>query len=238
MAETTERGPGSPLVDAWHQMQQDLGMNERGHYTIGMECLNCGKQLNADGNHPAETYAGTWNGLCYGCTKAPAFVARIAVLDHAREVSWPPSSPSHRRDRETVIAYRDCTVCGGWGVTGYERERCRACGTRYSTHPLRVRVRDYNELLMTTAQAVFTRRRKAYAKVPGRCSYRRECELLATIPEDVNRVMREEIMRRYRPMRARSDARAARLQVGSWRPVRPGDDTSFGERSYKRQSAA
>lgn len=43
---------------AWDGMLGPIG---------SIHCNRCGKPLNKDGGHPAELYAGTYTGLCYGC---------------------------------------------------------------------------------------------------------------------------------------------------------------------------
>lgn len=144
-------------------------------------CARCAKPLNADGNHPAELYAGTWNGLCYGCTAEPAYVARVAVLDGAREVSWPPSCPGHRRDREKHTAYEGCEACGGLGVEGtpyaQARQWCRPCMKRYMAHPVRRAASRWLEQAMRSCNAVFSLAVDRAAGVPKRCTKRQRAEL-------------------------------------------------------------
>lgn len=122
------------------QLKLSLGplMDDFGHLVGGPHhCLACGTELNEGGRLPAETYLGTFNGLCYPCTGAGAHVVAVYSYDGARRVSWPPACPSHRRTREEFFGYGDCEHCGGLGATrGYGHytpiwERCKSCSDRY-----------------------------------------------------------------------------------------------------------
>jgi len=102
-------------------------------------CKKCGKPLNADGNHPAELYTGTYTGLCYGCEKSSAYVVK-EYRDGAKRISYPPHCPSWRRNREEFVAYDDCPDCGGkgrkmisrtFGVGGSYPINCEKCADRY-----------------------------------------------------------------------------------------------------------
>lgn len=73
----------------------------------GTICKGCGKELNADGTHPAELYAGTYNGLCYPCTGSKPYVVD-KVEGGCKSTSHPPHCPSWRRDRETYIWNPEC----------------------------------------------------------------------------------------------------------------------------------
>lgn len=121
-------------------------------------CTGCGKQLNADGNHPAELYAGTYTGLCYTCEKKPFFVTRTE-FDGALILSYPPHCPSWRRDRETFIAYDDCEKCHGKGRFMVSRsfsqggpypKNCDVCSARYHNNPIR-RWRERRHTRLTQA---------------------------------------------------------------------------------------
>lgn len=108
-----------------------------GMYPADWACRACGKTLNADGMHPAELYAGTFTGLCYGCERSGSYVVPGSELpDGGRLISHPPASPSWRRDRTTHWAYPDCEECGGKGARmrysnwGQYLEYCRPCMTR------------------------------------------------------------------------------------------------------------
>jgi hypothetical protein len=236
MAETTARGPFARVMDEWSQSLRDLGMDSTGHFTVPLNCQNCGCRLGE--RNPAEVHAGCYNGLCYRCTSSGPYIEAIAVLDGARRVSWPPHCPSWRRDRETHIAYADCTNCGGWGATGYHSmdhaaRYCEPCLDRYSNHPLRVMNDSYRRRLREVGQEVFDRKRCQAAGVPKRCSYKRRTEMLAALPEETTQALRVDIMKRYRGLEARAQARQIRLGVNAWRPPRPGDNLAFGQRSCK-----
>ena len=109
-----------------------------GMLPAGTTCLNCGKVLNADGGHPAELYLGTYNGLCYPCTSAPAFLVQECE-DGSQEWSHPPHCPSWRRNREIRYGYEGCETCGGKGSVrqfrpdsqgGSYTYQCPVCRTR------------------------------------------------------------------------------------------------------------
>lgn len=111
-------------------------------------CSRCGKQLNGDGGHPAELYAGTYTGLCYGCERGSAFCTHIELMDMAEHWEFPPHCPSWRRDREYYTGYSDCTDCDGRGSKwisrpdpqgGSYRTYCETCFSRYHNHPIRKR---------------------------------------------------------------------------------------------------
>ena len=104
-----------------------------------MKCQKCDKELNGDGNHPAETYAGTYTGLCYACQNSESYIIE-KYSDGAMTISYPPSCPSHRRDRGHHTAYADCKKCGGTGRLYVSRcmsqggpyyEYCRDCLNRF-----------------------------------------------------------------------------------------------------------
>lgn len=142
-------------------------------------CTRCAKPLNADGNHPAELYAGTFNGLCYGCTSEAPYVAAVAQLDGCQRVSWPPKEPSHRRDRTVHYGYPDCASCQGLGATGspYSAKSCDACLERYSKHPLRVSWRRWSEMIMRSCQAAFERAWDRAAGISPKCPAKKRAAL-------------------------------------------------------------
>lgn len=120
------------LKRAYRDMDPSTGM-----YPADWRCLKCDVVLNADGSHPAELHAGTFNGMCYRCTAGSAFVVPGSELpDGARRVSHPPACPSWRRDRTNHWSYPDCEKCKGLGAkrryswNGDHMENCRACLAR------------------------------------------------------------------------------------------------------------
>lgn len=128
----------NPVETALAAITKDMDPST-GMYPVGWACSRCGKTLNADGCHPAELYAGTFTGLCYGCERSGSYVVPGSELpDGARLVSHPPSCPSWRRDRTEHWAYPDCPDCGGQGARvryssmshGNYTEYCRACAAR------------------------------------------------------------------------------------------------------------
>ena len=136
-------------------------MDRHGMLPDDFACVSCARPL---GTNPAELYAGTYNGLCYPCTSAGPYVTRSAVLDGAREVSWPPHSPSWRRDREKHIAYEGCEVCSGLGIVPGTRSwgcsggmSCDPCWQRYSGHPVRQAADRWLTQVMRSCDAVFQR---------------------------------------------------------------------------------
>lgn len=103
------------------------------------KCKHCGRKLNADGEHPAELYAGTYNGLCYSCERAGPTVVSTDDFGACR-VSHPPSCPSWRRDREFFTWFRGCVKCNRGAVYvsrpdsqggGYNIQ-CPDCSARYN----------------------------------------------------------------------------------------------------------
>lgn len=143
---------GAALERAYAPMDKSTGM-----YPADWTCKACGKVLNADGGHPAELYAGTYTGLCYGCERAGTYVVPDSELpDGARRVSWPPACPSWRRDRTEHWAYPDCEDCKGkgarmrYGHMNQWTEFCRPCLARVMA-PLRA---NEIKLLLTVAGAL------------------------------------------------------------------------------------
>jgi len=155
-----------------------------GMYPENWVCLRCGKQLNADGGHPAETYAGTFNGLCYACTAEGGYVEKIHELDGCRYWSYPPHCPSWRRDREHFYAYEDCAVCGGKGYTketyvsgGRIKEHCADCSRRFHDHPVRRHHWLLSEWINHAGNSVFRSMLFAAAGIKTKAKKRREQEL-------------------------------------------------------------
>jgi hypothetical protein len=160
-------------------------MDRHGMLPPDMCCARCAKPLNRDGNHPAELYAGTYNGLCYGCTSAGAFVEKVAGLDGARRVSWPPHCPSWRRDREHHIGYEGCPDCDGLGIrkgtrgNGSGGTSCEFCSAGYAAHPVRRAADRWLTQAMLSCQAAFTEAVSQAAGVPRKCTKKRKEELRA-----------------------------------------------------------
>lgn len=159
-------------------------MDERGMLPVAWKCLGCGRQLNGDGGHPAELYAGTFNGLCYPCTSAGPYVVGVAVLDGLRKLSYPPSCPSWRRDREREYAYPDCPKCLGsgryvWARSGRGRQsaHCEDCFARWTHHPARLAADRWYKRVHQACEAVFSEAVDQAAGVPGRCTKKRRAEL-------------------------------------------------------------
>lgn len=204
-------------------------MDSRGMLPPGTFCTGCGNQLNADGHHPAETYLGTYNGLCYPCTAHGPYVARLAVLDGCREVSWPPHSPSWRRHRERHLAYADCEACGGLGLEmpvhrSGGGKPCPACSGRYESHPLRAWHQDRRRRIMEAAQEAFSRQLDEAAGVPRRCPRQKRQALLQAFTESIGGEDAWSEWKRTHPVRVRAGRllaaharKAQRLGVGEWR---------------------
>lgn len=228
----------------------DLMDPKTGMLPASLFCIGCGKTLNADGGHPAELYAGTFNGLCYGCTGRPAFVARISALDGCREVSWPPHCPSWRRDREKHWAYADCTTCGGMGLeltpSGYVDRRtseaghyCRLCLARYSGHPVRSAYWARLGRIRQVAQATFERLWDKAAGVPRKCSEKKRRELREAYATSLG----EDGWRAFKaPIRARCDRLTDRLKahykptgIETWRE--PAAEAARFEEAVRRRAA-
>lgn len=230
MTATEERGPLAGVVDAWQQSLRDLDMGPDGLFRVELRCLRCDKVLNADGNHPAEVHAGTANGLCYACTSAGPYVEKIFTLDGALKVSWPPHCPSWRRTRETHYGYRDCPECHGRGATGHHgwgsaAKTCQPCYDRFFGNPLRKIPYDYNLKLAYAGQRAYTARLKAALGLPKRCSQKRYDAALPTIDPEVKEAIRQDILGRYRSLRARNEARVERSGALASRPPEPSEVT-------------
>jgi hypothetical protein len=160
-------------------------MDRHGMLPDDIFCTRCAKPLNMDGGHPAELYAGTYNGLCYGCTGTGPYVAAVAQLDGCRRVSWPPHSPSWRRDREDHYGYEGCETCGGLGIVrpAYRSpdngggKSCPVCLARWTSHPVTVAESRWSELMHRSLQATFDRAIDYHAGVPRKCTKKRRQEL-------------------------------------------------------------
>ncbi len=133
-------------------------------------CKRCGRPLNADGGHPAELYAGTYTGLCYACEREGPRVVKAYGADGAQRISYPPSCPSWRRDREEYIAYPDCRECKGtgriyvdrpWRSGGGYYKSCDRCLGRFSGHPGRKRASARSTALYEGAAACWNEQLRA-----------------------------------------------------------------------------
>ena len=126
------------------------------HPSWDPRCRNCDAPLSgADGPRPAETYLGTYNGLCYPCTLSGMRLERLRS-DGLREYSFPPYLSSWRRDRQTVLVRPYCVECGGSPTYGRERLRhgvsYRQCWTCLRGRTDRSRVRTSMARLRLLAQ--------------------------------------------------------------------------------------
>jgi hypothetical protein len=206
-------------------------MDDRGMLPGDFCCTRCGKPLNADGNHPAELYLGTFNGLCYGCTAAGPYVVKVSLLDGARVLSYPPHCPSWRRDREEFTAYPDCGTCKGSGVqrscvgqTGY-REYCKPCIRRYSANHVRVLEAEWTVKIADAGNRAFQRRLTLAAGLRPGTSRKRQAAGWAALGEEVKDSLRRDLIPRCARLLARHKARIERLGggPGEWRNFAPGE---------------
>lgn len=200
-------------------------MDRDGMLPAWMFCMRCNKTLNADGNHPAELYLGTFTGLCYGCAAAGPYVARVSLLDGARVLSYPPHCPSWRRDRETYTGYPDCEACQGSGVQGHGtsagggryRLYCRACIERYGSHPVRALDREWRLKLQDAGDRAYRLRMTLAAGLRPSASRKRQEAAWTALGDDVKSALRAEIKPRYKRLLARHEARIERLGGNAWR---------------------
>jgi hypothetical protein len=202
---------------------EEWQVNSEFYYT-GARCLRCSKLLNADGGHPAEIYAGTYNGLCYGCTGSARYIVRVSLLDGARQVSWPPHCPSWRRDRESHTAYEGCETCGGLGIElpayrGWENagQYCRPCLERFSSHPVRVIAYGWRTKVMQSADRAFQRRMTLAAGLKLTASRRKQEAAWDALDDEVRTALRDEVKGRYLSLLARHEDRIERLGMNAWR---------------------
>jgi hypothetical protein len=200
-------------------------MDDRGMLPAEWVCLRCGKPLDADGGRPAERYAGTYNGLCYPCTAAGPYVTEVAVPDGCRRLSYPPSCPSWRRDRETELAYPDCGRCLGtgrytWAQSGRGRSRtsCEACRARYYAHPLRQAADRWLGLTRAASEAAFQAALDRAAGVPRRCPKKRRAVLLAALDAAQREALRQSHLAGYERLRALVLGELKARGFNAWRP--------------------
>ena len=137
-------------------------MDDRG-FLPSHNCKGCGAPLDTGGNRPAELYLGTYTGLCNKCTMGKSFIVK-EYRDRARQISYAPHCPSHRRNREEYTSYADCEVCKGTGRLYVSRgfasggpyyKYCRECLSRYCNEPLRVWADKRQKSIHLAAQAVW-----------------------------------------------------------------------------------
>jgi hypothetical protein len=125
---------------------------DRDGFFPAQPCRRCGKPLCGQGTgYPAELYAGTYTGLCYHCTGAGAFATGETLPSGAAWWDWPPSCPSHRRDRERYYAFEGCEKCRGqggvyvprsFGQGGGYMAQCPVCRARHEAHPTTIAQRE------------------------------------------------------------------------------------------------
>lgn len=190
-------------------------MDRNGMLPESWTCRQCRKQLNANGARPAELYAGTFTGICYECESAPYFIEKTYALDGAMSMSYPPSRPSWRRDRERYTAYADCATCNGTGVEKTEwnggplRHACQVCMTRYSQHPLRAKADQRRERLYRAAEAVWQSEllRIARTTLPKRVKKKTLSAAIALLARDARmNAIRQELLARHARAIERLDA--------------------------------
>ncbi len=111
-----------------------------------LNCIQCDKPLNENGQRPAELYAGTFTGICYECERKGEYCTHVDVIDRAEHWDFPPCCPSYNRSRQQYVGYDDCPDCNGKGAVwqsrpdaygGSYRAYCKTCFTRYNNHPAR-----------------------------------------------------------------------------------------------------
>lgn len=187
-------------------------MDKNGLFPADWVCQQCGKPLNADGYHPAELHAGTYNGLCYDCTRKGPYVVAVSGLDGALSVSWPPSCPSHRRDRESRVGYEGCPHCEGLGATRKHAnwstywEQCPHCKDRYYNHPSRVWAERRRATIYKVAESCFHDALRQACGLPRRVSKRRLTSAVAQMPAEEVRAIRRCYLAAYERLNARFTA--------------------------------
>lgn len=161
-------------------------MDRDGMFPADWTCTRCGKVLNADGGHPAELYAGTYNGMCYRCTSGAKYITGTRLIDGGTVWSHPPHLPSWRRDRETYVFYWDCDQCHGEGrrATWDNTAGCDACSKRSYTYGPGHDHTEFRRRAMRAAEARFERRVTAHLKLPKRISKKRRTEAFVALKDD------------------------------------------------------
>jgi len=130
-------------------------------------CKKCGQMLKGqDSGYPAETYAGTYNGLCYKCTGSMPYLQK-KWADGCQLWNFPPHLSSWRRDRETYFYHPLCTNeecehgrvyvsrCFSFGGSYYIN--CDYCVAKYFKNKYRQYTYDHGVAVYKIAQKVFDR---------------------------------------------------------------------------------
>ncbi len=211
------------IVDRYERFIREE-CDSHGQIKAELHCHSCGVKLG--GRIPAETYAGTYNGLCYSCSGAPEFVTHQEALDGAWWWSYPPHCPSWRRDRESFVAYSGCETCGGRGVVGghsWNRgyERCTTCGDRYYRHPKRKALAWQSSAIHRAANARFERRLRDATGLPARASKKRVTEAIKALPEDQVQTIREAALEEWGSASRRLKALRAHWGMDERRDIAP-----------------
>lgn len=184
-------------------------------------CKDCNKPLNNKGHYPAETYAGTASGICYGCTSKPGYAIRTE-FDGAVLWSHPPYQPCGFERRQDHYGYPGCEECGGDGSViarrafhsgGSYRSYCKTCSTRRSKHPLRQWKYKRTTWIHRASEEVF---RKLVKLLEGRCE--------SDDPEVEE--FRDRVIERYGRSQRRLDAMFAKRAGASWEPGFPRDTST------------
>lgn len=171
-----------------------------------MKCKRCDDVL-GDGS-PAESYAGTYTGLCNQCMREGPVVLR-RYRDGAQQIEYAPSCPSWRRDREDFWAYNDCPECEGKGFVwkrrasggGRYRHFCQSCLERFYSHPLH---KWYSTRMTTLVKA-------------GNATFNQELEKAGLLDSPQTEETRESIERIRKATLARYHRLRQRMQE-TWRP--------------------
>lgn len=140
----------------------------------GLTCGICGNVLGSiddPRSNPAESYAGTYTGLCYGCERSATW-ACYRCDDGLIYYSHPPHSPSWRRDREFYVAYEDCTACRSGAVRGSRSDamggsyntQCKECQGKCDSHPERAAYLAERNRLYEQTGKIMSRLEKEYAR--------------------------------------------------------------------------
>ena len=131
------------ITEIYQAKLKALGMDAQGILQLAPPCRGCGKPLNADGDHPAEHYAGTFQGLCTACTQREPFVVKT-LPSGLKQWSCPPHCPQWRRDREVFMQAEGCGCDHGrewkiergvWGTNRYPMQ-CTRCADKHYGHPV------------------------------------------------------------------------------------------------------